>query len=238
MGSGEGITQSLQRRTRRQKRTQAATLVLMGATPFAILALDPLHNDVQVFQDIEACKASIGSNSAACENLSKEASARHARVAPRYLTMEACEAEFAHVVNGESCQTGWCTAEDLAVCEPAGDGQFRPGYSAFLVGEGVLADAVAGKPMDVASLGDGDLQPVYTVSGESLGEQTSSYYGGSPFLWYYLSSRGSYLGNQNLKGPVTVARSGLRPGTGQLHSASTRGGFGATARQTMQSARS
>lgn len=240
MSSGEGITQSLQRRTRRQKRSQAATLVLMGATPFVVLGLDPLHNDVQVFQDVEACKASVRGDSSVCENFSKEASSRHPQVAPRYVTREACEAEFAHVVNGKNCENGWCSVDDLAVCEPAGDGHFRPAYSAFLVSQDVLSDSATGRPLDVASLDDGDLQPVYTVSSESLGEErSSSSYGASPFLWYYMSSRGSYLGNQRLKGPLTVARSNLKPGTGQLHAGtSTRGGFGATARQTMQSARS
>lgn len=36
-------------RTRRQKRSQTATLVLMGATPFVVLGLDPLHSEVRVF---------------------------------------------------------------------------------------------------------------------------------------------------------------------------------------------
>ncbi len=55
MATQEGMQAALQTRSRRQKRSQAATLVLMGATPFAVLGLDPLHTDVRVFRNLQAC---------------------------------------------------------------------------------------------------------------------------------------------------------------------------------------
>lgn len=243
MATQEGMQAALQARSRRQKRSQAATLVLMGATPFAVLGLDPLHTDVRVFRNLQACQATLSSASGYCDALDAAAAARHPAMAPKYTSRNQCEADFAHVTNDKSCESGWCSAESLSTCESTGDGHYRPPYSAFLVDQSVLDGTYEGETPDPESLDDSQLQPVYGIADETLNSGSddgyASHHSHIPFYWHYVTANGQYLGNKNLRAPVTLAHTQLAGNTGKTYTGTAqRGGFGATARQTMQSARS
>lgn len=243
MATQEGMQAALQTRSRRQKRSQAATLVLMGATPFALLGLDPLHTDVRVFRNLQACQAALSHSPGYCEDLDAEAAARHPSMAPRYTSRNQCEADFAHVTSAESCESGWCSAESLSTCESTADGYYRPPYSAFLVDQSVLNGTYKGEKPAPISLDGTQLQPVYGISDHTLNSSdesgNTSHHSHIPFYWHYVTANGQYLGSKNLRGSVTQARSQLAANTGKTYTGtSQRGGFGATARQTMQAARS
>ncbi|TGN39949.1 DUF1190 domain-containing protein [Marinobacter confluentis] len=236
---------NLPRRTRRQKRTQAATLVLMGATPFAVLGLDPLHTSVRVFQDVRACHSALSSSLAYCEALSTEAESRHADMAPEYTSLAQCSADFDHVTGDLACADGWCSADNLSTCETTDNGHFRPPFKSFLVDESVLRSAYQGDFPAPESLGEKQLQPVYGIADSTLhdggesGSSSYSHHSHIPFFWHYVAANGQYLGNQTMRGSVTMARSQLASSGNKTYTGTTqRGGFGATARKTMQSARS
>ncbi|MFL1456286.1 DUF1190 domain-containing protein [Marinobacter sp. GN3S48] len=243
MATQEEMSAALQPRTRRQKRSQAATLVLMGATPFAVLGLDPLHTDVRVFQNLQACQAALSSAPGYCESLDAEAASRHPEMAPRYTSRHQCEADFAHVTGEESCASGWCSTESLSTCESTGDGYYRPPYTSFLVDQSVIDGTYEGEQPAPESLDGSQLQPVYGISDHTLNNtgdnDNASHHSHVPFYWHYVAANGQYLGNKNLRGPVTRARTQLAANTGKTYTGTTRrGGFGATAKQTMQAARS
>ncbi|MBN8239649.1 DUF1190 domain-containing protein [Marinobacter hydrocarbonoclasticus] len=244
MAAQEGISTALKTRSRRQKRSQAATLVLMGATPLVVLGFDPWHTDVRVFRTIDACQSTLSSAQGYCEDLEREVALRHAVMAPKYTSRAQCEADFAHVINEESCKTGWCSADNLATCEQADNGLYQPPYSGFLVDQSVLDKSYHGEQPDPSSLSDRQLQPVYGISDETLksGDDSGdgySHHSHVPFFWHYVTANGQYLGNKNLRGPVTMARTQLAGSAGKVYNGKTqRGGFGSTARQTMQAARS
>lgn len=242
MATHTEAAEALQKRARRQKRTQAATLVLMGATPLVVLGLDPLHTEVRVFRDIQDCQNTLSTAPDYCEALNAEAERRHPSLAPTYDTRSHCEADFAHVVEPTPCLEGWCSADSLSMCETSPNGQYRPVYSGFLVDQSVLDDSRSGLTPAPDSLSHNQLQPVYGISDASLqGEDSSGYssYSHVPLLWHYVSPGGRYLGDRTLKQPVTVNRFGLASASPKHFSGTAqRGGFGATARQTMQSARS
>jgi len=231
-------------RTRRQKRSQTATLVLMGATPFVVLGLDPLHSEVRVFRDLQACQTALPGAQDYCETLNAEAANRHPSLAPKYTSRHQCESDFAHVTVNNSCESGWCGIDDLSVCERTADGYYRPPFSGFLVDQAILDGTYEGTKPAPESLDDRQLQPVYSISDETLSSsgdegQGSTYRSHTPFLWHYVMANGQYLGNQNLRDPVTRTKSQLAASTSRTFTGtSQRGGFGSTARQTMQAARS
>ena len=244
MATQEGIQAALKHRTRRQKRSQAATLVLMGATPFAVIGLDPLHTDMRIFQNVKACQSALNSSLEYCEALNAEAADRHREMAPEYSSRAQCTADFAHVIDNTDCMNGWCGAENLSTCETTHDGRYRPAYRSFMVDESLVTDVREGIFPDPKALGEKQLQPVYGIADSTLHENedgTSSYSAHShiPFYWHYVAANGQYLGNQTVRGPITMARSQLTASGNKTYTGtSSRGGFGATARQTMQSARS
>lgn len=244
MAAQDGIKTTVKNRTRRQKRSQAASLVLMGATPLIVLGMDPLHIDVRVFSDLDSCNTAPGLTPDYCEALNREAASRHAAMAPKYTSMEQCETDFTHITNDNACKEGWCNAENFSTCESSENGLFQPPYSSFLVDQSVIDEAQGGQQANPAALSDQQLQPVYGISDYTLqNDQDSgsdySHHSHIPFYWHYVTANGQYLGNKNLRGPVTMARTQLASNSGQVYSGtSKRGGFGSTARRTMQSARS
>lgn len=240
MTTQEGLSTAIKSRTHSQKRSQKATLVLMGATPFVVLGLDPLHTDVRIFRDVHACESALTATPGYCESLRTEAQARHPALAPKYESRDQCEADFAHVINDQTCKNGWCGQHSVIGCEATGDGHYRPAFSSFLVDQSVVSDTFSGETPAPSSLAEGQLQPVYGVSENTLQENSDHpYYGHSVFLWHYVTPGGQYLGPRSLNTPVTLARTQLTSGPGQTFSGNTRrGGFGATARRTMQAARS
>lgn len=239
MTSSAALSTDFQAKTRRQKRSQIATLVLMGAAPIAILALDPLHQEVQVFQDIDACQSVFRHDANYCQALYTAAAARHATMAPSYDDKAQCETDFTHVTDS-SCQEGWCSDSVLSGCEVSTDGSFRPQFSAFMVQQSLITAALDGKPLAVESLNEQQLQPVYGMPEEALSQDAPrSYYSPMPFLWHYVTPGGQYLGNNQLKGPVTLSRMQLASATGKTMTGdSRRGGFGTTASRAMASVRS
>ncbi|WP_336366189.1 DUF1190 domain-containing protein [Marinobacter sp. C2H3] len=243
MAAQEGISATLKTRSRRQKRSQAATLVLMGATPFVVLAYDPLHIDVRVFQNLAACQQALPSASDYCNALSREAASRHPTMAPRYTSRAQCDTDFAHIINEDACESGWCSADNLINCEQTGDGHYRPPFSGFMVDQSVLTSGAEGGRPNPSKLSQQQLQPVYEIPDNALhrGENSDSgsSYGYHPLIWHYVTANGQYLGDKGLSTPVTLARTQLTSRSGKAYNGSTRrGGFGATALRTMQAARS
>lgn len=246
MAAQDGMFTTLKNRTRRQKRSQAASLVLMGATPLIVLGMDPLHIDVRVFSGLDSCNTVLGSSPDYCEALNLEAASRHATMAPKYTSMEQCEADFTHITNSNACKEGWCNAESFSTCEPSGNGLFQPPYSGFLVDQAIIDDAKMGQKANPETLSDRQLQPAYGISDYTLQDDQNnsdsgdySHHSHIPYYWHYVTANGQYLGNKNLRGPVTMTRAQLAGHPGKVYSGSSRrGGFGSTARQTMQSARS
>lgn len=243
MTSTDALSTVFQDKTRRQKRSQIATLILMGAAPIAILALDPLHQEVQVFEDVNACQSAFLHDASYCQALQTAAATRHETMAPSYASKALCEADFAHVTDS-SCQTGWCSDTAISGCEIGSDGQFHPQFSAFMVQQSLITAAMNGTPLPIDNLTEQQLQPVYgmpeaALSQDGSGDPQRSYYGPMPFLWHYVTPGGQYLGDNRLKRPVTLSRMQLASATGKTITGETRrGGFGTTAKKSMASARS
>lgn len=242
MAMHNGLGATLQTRTRRQKRSQVASLILMGAAPFVVLGVDPLHTDVRVFSGLQDCQQALPTATAYCTQLDAEAALRHVSMAPRYATWEQCEADFAHVSAPHDCQKGWCDATRLSVCEQSAEGQFRPAYNGFLVEQSVVERARRGYRPEPASLAERELQPVYGMSQDALLADEGggySYYGYIPFHSHFVTANAQYLARRGDRDPLNLKKSQLSAGAGKLQSGPIqRGGFGATARQTMQTASS
>lgn len=236
MVSTQAVGAALEARTRRQKRSQVVGLVLMGVTPLVVLGIDPLHSEVRVFSGVVDCQHHLPNAAAYCTELDSEAASRHLSMAPRYSTREQCEADFAHVAASHDCRKGWCAAASLSVCERTEDNQFRPAYNGFLVEQPTLDDARRGSRPSAASLSEQELQPAYGMSQDVLhgGYYPYSYI---PFHSHFVTANAQYLAPRGHRESLTLRRSQLAPGAAHAGPIQ-RGGFGATARQTMQAAAS
>lgn len=75
------------------KRSKTVTLALMGVSALALGACERAE-EVGVFESAEQCAQIDGFGLADCEASQKVAAAEHIRVAPKYTSVEECEADF------------------------------------------------------------------------------------------------------------------------------------------------
>jgi len=75
------------------KRSKSLKLVLMSATALALTACDN-PEEVAIFENVEQCVKQDGFGMEACEANLKKAEAEHIRVAPKYKSIEDCQADF------------------------------------------------------------------------------------------------------------------------------------------------
>ncbi|MBL4614044.1 MAG: DUF1190 domain-containing protein [Magnetovibrio sp.] len=75
------------------KRSKTLTLALMGVSVLALSACERAE-EVGVFESAEQCSQLDGFGLADCENNFEVAQAEHIRVAPKYTSVEDCEADF------------------------------------------------------------------------------------------------------------------------------------------------
>lgn len=94
------------------KRSKHVALAILGATAFALAGCQESEVDAQAFPDLKSCKeaASLAGYVTAeqCETAFAEAEALHQEAAPRYNSLEVCEAEHGagNCGDGPAAQSG------------------------------------------------------------------------------------------------------------------------------------
>ncbi|WP_083928715.1 DUF1190 domain-containing protein [Oceanimonas smirnovii] len=238
MRARKGLGDTLKKSTKRQKRSQIATLMMMGATPIFVLGWDPAHTEYHFFNDIESCQKKLPQSY--CNALNKEVKKRHTSMAPKYDSLYQCEADFAYITE-PACKNNWCDSSVISTCEATEKGTFSPHYNGFMVTTAVITSIASQRPSP-ATLSEQDLQPVYRMPEGSLVGDDDSFSNGlsstNYYSWHAVSPGGSYLGNQRYTKPVKINKFQLASGTEKAYQGQVRrGGFGGTARRTMISVR-
>ena len=111
-----------------KKRSRTAALVIVGAASFALAGCREETVEAQAFPDLQSCQDAAGSGSLFsgedCAAAFEEAKTLNVETAPRYDSLQVCEAEF-----GE----GNCSTEAQAA--PGGSGSiFMPLLAGYLIG--------------------------------------------------------------------------------------------------------
>ena len=81
-----------------RKRSKSVAIALLGAAAFGLSACKEQETDARAFPDVQSCKAAARENDfffseADCDAAFTEALATHLETAPRYESLELCEAE-------------------------------------------------------------------------------------------------------------------------------------------------
>lgn len=111
-----------------RKRSRHVALAILGATAFALAGCTEDQVDAQAFPDLESCKAAASPTgmvtAADCDAAFAEAKALHVETAPRYDSLETCEAQHG---------AGACGNEQQV--QPGGSGSiFMPLMMGYLLG--------------------------------------------------------------------------------------------------------
>lgn len=180
------------------KRSRRISLVLMGTATIALAACDDTEQ-AGVFSSVEECKASGIYTEEHCNSSLDEAKKQHAKVAPKFSTLEDCEAEFG---------PGRCSSPhgSQAVQQGGGSGSFwMPLMMGYLVGKAL-----------------NNSQPLYRPY-----ERPQTGYSGGSGSWGGWRT-GDNVQVSDRTGAQTVSSSATRASTPKTTTVS-RGGFGARA---------
>lgn len=191
-----------------QKRSRTVALAIVGAASFALAGCREEQVDAQAFPDLQSCLSSAGAGSLFseqdCRTAFDEAVALNAETAPRYDSLEVCEAQYG---------VGNCGAEAQAT--QGGSGSiFMPLLAGYLIGN------MLGGGRGVAA------QPLYRTSNGGFTNPSGS-------ATYANNTGSAKLGQSAFaKAPATIGKPPMTKATalsrGGFGASSTRtgGGFG------------
>lgn len=186
----------------RTKRSKHVALAILGAAAFALAGCQEEQVDAQAFPDLQSCKeaASLGGQmtSQQCETAFAQAQALHVETAPRYDSLEVCEA-----------QHGVGNCGDEAQATPGGSGSiFMPMIMGYLLGS--MMGGMGGRGMAAS-------QPMYkTADGKFTNAAGTSTYTNNTGAGKMSSSQFTRPASTVNKAPMSSAP------------AASRGGFGAS----------
>ncbi len=104
------------------KRSKSLKLALMSASVLTVAACDN-PEEVAIFESLEQCINQAGFEREYCEASMQTAQKEHIRVAPKYVTVEDCEADF----GAEKCETAPQTTQN-------GGSVFMPLMMGYMMG--------------------------------------------------------------------------------------------------------
>ena len=166
------------------KRSRTVAICIVGAATFALSGCREEQVDAQAFPDLQSCKAAAAAGNgiltaADCETAIAEAEQLHVETAPRYDSLEVCEAQ-----HGE----GACGSEEQVASGGSGS-IFMPLLTGYLIG-----NMLSGRGGYARS------QPMYrTADGKFTNASGSSVYSGN-------SGKAKLGANQFTKPPTTVGK--------------------------------
>lgn len=144
------------------KRSKSLKLALMGATILTMTACDNGDEVAAIFEDVDECARYEGQDLDQCRQGFEQAAAEHIRTAPKYTSVEDCQADFGN----ENC-------EQAPMQTTSGGSVFMPMMMGYMMGSmlsGGTRSNVATQPLyrskdDPKSFRTGDNQKVTTQTG-------------------------------------------------------------------------
>lgn len=182
------------------KRSRSVALVILGAAAFALAGCREEEVDASAFPDLQSCTDAANAGGAFsttdCQAAFAQAQQLQAETAPRYDSLEVCEAE-----HGE----GACGDEAQVTGNQGGGSIFMPLLAGYLIGNMMSRGATASPAV----------QPLYKTSdGRFTNATGSSTYASN-------TGRGSLAASQFTKAPATIGKAPMTKAT-----VASRGGFG------------
>lgn len=113
-----------------RKRSKSVAIALLGAAAFGLSACKEQETDARAFPDVQSCKAAARENDfffseADCDTAFAEAQATHLETAPRYESLELCEAEHG---------AGACGGDPAVQAQGGGGFSFLPLLAGYMLG--------------------------------------------------------------------------------------------------------
>lgn len=185
------------------KRSRTVALFILGAAAFALAGCVEEEVDASAFPDLKSCKDAANAGGAfsalECETAFAEARQLQAETAPRYDSLEVCEAQHG---------LGSCGDEAQVTGTSGGGGIFMPLMAGYLIGNMMSRGATASPAV----------QPLYkTTDGRFTNATGSSTYRSN-------TGTGKLAASQLAKPPTTIGKAPMTKAT-----VAARGGFGGAA---------
>lgn len=182
------------------KRSRTVALVILGAAAFALAGCGEEDVDASAFPDLASCKAAANAGGAIsstdCDTAFTAAQELQAETAPRYDSLEVCEAQHG---------VGSCGDETQVTGTTGSSGIFMPLLAGYLIGN-MLSRGASAAPV---------VQPLYkTPDGRFTNATGSSTYASN-------TGTGKLAASQFTKAPATVGKAPMTKAT-----VAARGGFG------------
>lgn len=210
------------------KRSKTVAIAILGAAAFALAGCKTDEVDAQAFPDIASCKAAAergGLFSASeCDQAFGEAQKLHVESAPRYDSVQACEAQHGAGACGTEAEATAGATGAPAEQQASGGGMgsiFMPMLAGYLIGS-MLSGA--------RGAGVAPAQPMYRSANggftNAAGTSTfSSNQGASKMSASQFSKPAATVGKPPMSAASPQSRGGFGA-TGRTASPSTGGGFG------------
>lgn len=185
------------------KRSRTVALFILGATAFALAGCVEEQVDASAFPDLASCKDAANAGGAfsslECDTAFAAAQQLQAETAPRYDSLEVCEAEHGVEACGDEAQVTGTSG---------GGGIFMPLLAGYLIGNMMSRGATASPAV----------QPLYkTTDGKFTNATGSSAYASN-------KGTGKLAASQFAKPPATIGKAPMTKAT-----VASRGGFGGAA---------
>lgn len=185
------------------KRSRTVALFLVGAAVFALAGCAEEDVDASAFPDLQSCKDAANAGGAFssldCDTAFAAAQQLQVETAPRYDSLEVCEAQHG---------VGSCGDEAQVTGTSGGGGIFMPLLAGYLIGNMISRGATASPAV----------QPLYKTSDGSFTNATGS------STYQSNTGTGKLAASQFTKAPTTI---GKAPMTKAI--VASRGGFGGSA---------
>lgn len=185
------------------KRSRTIALFILGAAAFALTGCVEEEVDASAFPDLQSCKDAANAGGAfstlECDTAFAEAQQLQAETAPRYDSLEVCEAQHG---------AGSCGDEAQVTGTSGGGGIFMPLLAGYLIGNMMSRGATTSPAV----------QPLYkTTDGKFTNATGSSTYASN-------TGTGKLAASQFAKAPATIGKAPMTKAT-----VAARGGFGGAA---------
>lgn len=143
-----------------KRRTSIFVTLLMGASVVALAACEEPTVDAMVFESLEQCLDNPDMSSDECNRQFAAAQSQHAKVAPKYASVEDCEADF----GADQC-------EPAPYRTSSGGGVFMPLMMGYMMGSmgrgGVAAQPLYRSADDPRAFRTANNQKVGSVTGRT-----------------------------------------------------------------------
>lgn len=182
------------------KRSRTVALFILGAAAFALAGCREEEVDATAFPDLQSCTDAANAGGAFstldCNTAFAEAQQLQAETAPRYDSLEVCEAQHG---------VGSCGDEAQVTGTSGGGSIFMPLLAGYLIGNMMSRGATAAPAV----------QPLYKTSDGRFTNATGS------STFQSNTGKGTLAASQFTKAPATIGKAPMTKAT-----VASRGGFG------------